>query len=155
MTSAGRPLADRLEVGVPQLARVGARIASALPEPLRRRVLQSAFDRARDAFNRGDFEVVFALFADDVEYGPPPPLAGDEMIHGRPAVEEFWQGVFARYEANSIENLALEETSPGRFVRRARLRHRARGTGEQLDYVVVQTTTLDGGRVVRQVNALG
>lgn len=33
-----------------------------LPAPLRRRALNAAFDRARDAFNRGDFEIVFALF---------------------------------------------------------------------------------------------
>lgn len=154
MTSPDRPLADRLELGAPRLATLGARAVGVLPEPLRRRVLQSAFDRARDAFNRGDLDVVFALFADDVEYGPPPPLAGGAPLHGLAAVREFWRDVFARYEANSIENLSLEESSPGRFVRRARLQHRARDPGEDLDYVVLQTTELDAGRVVRQINVL-
>lgn len=154
MTVHDRPLADRLEVGAPRLATLGARTVGALPEPLRRRILQAAFDRARDAFNRGDFDVVFALFADDVEYVPPPPLSPDTPLRGRAAVLEFWRDVFARYDDNTIENLSLEETSRGHVVRRARLRHRSHDTSETLDYVVVQTTELDAGRVVRQVNVL-
>ena len=154
MTIDDRPLADRLEVGAPWLATLGARAVGALPEPLRRRILQAAFDRARDAFNRGDLEVVFALFADDVEYAPPPPLTDRDPLRGRAAVLDFWRDVFARYDDNTIENLSLEETSRGQFVRRARLQHRSRDTGETLDYVIVQTTELDAGRVVRQVNVL-
>jgi hypothetical protein len=69
-------------------------------------------------------------------------------------VLEFWRDVFARYDDNTIENLSLEETSRGHVVRRARLRHRSHDTSETLDYVVVQTTELDAGRVVRQVNVL-
>ena len=125
-----------------------------MPEPLRHRILRAAFDRARDAFNRGDLEVVFALFADDVEYGPPPPLHEGGHLLGRAAVLDFWRGVLARYEDSTIENLSLEESSRGSFVRRARLHHRSRATGETLDYVIVQTTELDAGWVVRQVNAL-
>jgi hypothetical protein len=45
-----------------------------LPDSLRRRFLGAAFDRARDAFNRGDLEALFALFHRDVEYVPPPAL---------------------------------------------------------------------------------
>ncbi len=125
-----------------------------LPGFLRQRILQSAFDRARDAFNRGDLEVVFALFAPDVQYGPPPPLHEDEPIQGRAAVLDFWRGVLARYDESTIENLSVEEAAPGHIVRRARLRHRSGTTGESLDYVVLQTTELEGGRVVRQVNVL-
>ena len=147
-----RPLADRLELGAPRLAALGAQAVGRLPGPLRRRILQSAFDRARDAFNRGDLEVVFALFAPDVQYGPPPPLHDDEPLQGRAAVLDFWRGVLARYDESAIENLSVEEAAPGRIVRRARLRHRSGTTGESLDYVVLQTTELEGGRVVRQVN---
>jgi hypothetical protein len=154
VTAHDRPLADRLEVGAPWLATLGARAVGVLPEPLRRRVLQSAFDRARDAFNRGDLDVVFALFDDDVEYAPPPPLADGPPLRGRPAVFQFWRDAFARYDDTTIENLSLEETSRGRFVRRARLQHRSRDTSETLDYVIVQTTDVHGGRVVRQVNVL-
>lgn len=150
---ADRPLPDRLEVAAPWLAALGTRTIGLLPESLRRRILQSAFDRARDAFNRGDLEVVFALFAEDVEYGPPPPLAGGR-IHGRDAVLSFWREVFERYEENTIENLSIAESAPGRFVRRARLRHRPRDGGDELDYAIVQTTELRAGRVVRQVNVL-
>lgn len=150
-----RPLADRLEVGAPSLATLGVRAVGALPEQLRRRILQAAFDRARDAFNRGDLDVVFALFADDVEYAPPPPLTDGGPLKGRAAVLGFWRDVFGHYDNNTIENLSLEETSRGHFVRRARLQHRLRDTGETLDYVIVQTTELDAGRVVRQVNVLG
>jgi hypothetical protein len=149
-----RPLADRLEVMMPRLAALGARVVGHLPGSLRRRILQSAFDRARDAFNRGDLEVVFALFASDVKYGPPPPLYEDGLLGGRAAVVDFWRGVLARYDDSTIENLSLAEASPERIVRRARLRHRSRASGEELDYVIVQSTDLRGGHVVRQINLL-
>ena len=58
-----RPLADRLELAAPGLAALAARLLARLPEPARRRALEGAFDRARDAFNRGDLEAVFALFS--------------------------------------------------------------------------------------------
>ena len=154
MTVHDRSLADRLEVGAPWLATLGARTVGALPEPLRRRILQAAFDRARDAFNRGDLDVVFAMFADDVDYAPPPPLSHDPSLRGRTAVLEFWRDVFARYDDNTIENVSLEETSRGHVVRRARLQHRRYDTSETLDYVIAQTTELRSGRVVRQVNVL-
>ncbi|MGO9761817.1 MAG: nuclear transport factor 2 family protein [Solirubrobacteraceae bacterium] len=154
MVDQQRPLADRLEVRAPRLAARGAQAVGRLPGSLRRRILQSAFDRARDAFNRGDMEVVFALFAPDVEYGPPPPLYHGDLLLGRAAVFEFWRGVLDRFDENTIENLSLAEAAPGRVVRRARLSHRASTTGEALDYVIVQSTELRGGRVVRQVNVL-
>jgi ketosteroid isomerase-like protein len=154
MADRRRPLADRLELAWPRLAALGARAVGRLPGPLRRRILQAAFDRARDAFNRGDLEVVFALFASDVEYGPPPPLREEELLQGRTAVLDFWRGVLARYDESAIENLSVEEAAAGHIVRRARLLHRSSTTGEALDYVIVQTTELEGGRVVRQVNVL-
>jgi len=154
MMDTQRPLADHLEVRAPRFAALGAQVVGHLPGSFRRRILQSAFDRARDAFNRGDLEVVFALFASDVEYGPPPPLYEDGLLRGRAAVLDFWRGVLDRYEDSTIENVSLEEASPGRIVRRARLRHRSRAPGQALDYVIVQTTDLKGGHVVRQVNVL-
>ncbi|MGD0456084.1 MAG: nuclear transport factor 2 family protein [Solirubrobacteraceae bacterium] len=154
MVDQRRGLADRLEVGAPRVAAHGAQAVGRLPASLRRRILQSAFDRARDAFNRGDMEVVFALFSPDVEYGPPPPLHGGAPLRGRAAVLDFWRGVLARYDESTIENLSLEEASPGRIVRQARLRHRSSATGETLDYVIVQTTELQRGRVIRQINVL-
>ena len=150
-----RPLADRIEVGAPGLAALAARAVGRLPGVIRRRALEGAFDRAGDAFNRGDLEAVFALFAPDVEYGPPPPLHDGGPLCGRAAVLDFWRGVQARYDDSSIENLSIEEARPGRIVRRARLHHRLRTTGEDLDYVITQTTELHRGRVVRQVNVLG
>jgi SnoaL-like domain len=153
MADASRPLADRLETGAPRVAALLARAAGHAPGPVRRRILAAAFDRARDAFNRCDLEVVFALFDADVEYVPPPPLREGGPLRGRAAVCEFWRGVLDRYEENAIENLGLDEAGPGRFVRRARLFHRTRA-GEALSYTIVQTTELEGGRVVRQVNRL-
>jgi ketosteroid isomerase-like protein len=152
-SASGRPLADRIEVGAPALAALAARALARLPAPLRRRALAAAFDRARDAFNRGDLAAVFALFDDDVEYGPPPPLHDGPNLRGRAAVFAFWREVGERYES-SIENLGLEEEAPGRFVRRARLEHRPRAGGEPLRYEIVQTTELRTGRVIRQVNVL-
>lgn len=147
-----RPLADRFEVAAPGVAALAVRAIGRMPGPVRRRALQSAFDRARDAFNRGDFDAVFALFASDVEYGPPPPLHSGR-IRGRAAIDRFWRNVAARYDSK-IENLSLEEAEPQRFVRRARLRHIPEDGDEPLSYVIVQTTTLAGGRVVRQINEL-
>jgi predicted Zn-dependent protease with MMP-like domain/ketosteroid isomerase-like protein len=154
MTAARRPLADRVEVAAPGAAAFAARALGHMPAPVRRRALLAAFDRARDAFNRGDLEAVFALFAADVEYVPPPPLYQGEPLRGRAAVLEFWRDVFARYESSAIENLSLEEAAPGRFVRRARLVHRPGQGGNALAYSIVQTTELAAGRVVRQLNAL-
>lgn len=145
-----RPLADELEVRAPGVAAALARVAGHLPGSIRRVVLLAAFDRARDAFNRGDLQALFALFAQDVQYVPPPPLHGGDPLVGRTALVEFWRGALANYEQSTIENLSLEEASPGRFVRRARLRHSRASL--QLEYVIVQTTELRRGRVVRQVN---
>jgi ketosteroid isomerase-like protein len=153
MTPARRPLADRVEVRAPRAAALAARALGRMPGPIRRRALAAAFDRARDAFNRGDLEAVFALFAIDVEYVPPPPLYEGEPLRGRAAVLGFWRDVSARYESSAIENLSLEEAAPRRFVRRARLFHRP-ADGDALVYSIVQTTELAGGRVARQVNAL-
>jgi ketosteroid isomerase-like protein len=149
-----RPVADSVEVRAPALAALAVIVVGRLPVSARRRVLRGAFERARDAFNRGDLEAVFGLFAEDVEYGPPPPLHSGDVLRGRAAVFDFWRAVFDRYDENTIENLSLDETAPGSFVRRARLRHRTSATGASLDYVVVQTTYLRGGRVVRQINVL-
>jgi hypothetical protein len=153
MPQGRRPLADRIEVAAPRLAALGAQTLGHLPAPIRDRLLRVGFDRAQDAFNRGDLEVVFALFDPEVEYGPPPPLHGGERLHGRAAVLDFWRGISARYD-NSIENLSLEEVAPGRVVRRARLAHRSKASGERFSYVIRQTTELIGGRVVLQLNVL-
>lgn len=153
MRAQRRPLADRLEVGAPWMASLAARALGRMPGPIRRRALGAAFDRARDAFNRGDLEVVFALFDAGVEYVPPPPLHGGAPLCGRAAVFDFWRDVLDRYEVSTIENLALDEAAPGRFVRRARLYHRS-SEGSELSYSIVQTTELTAGRVSRQVNRL-
>lgn len=152
--ASNRPLADRLEIGAPWLAALLARGVGRLPKSARSRILEAAFDRARDAFNRGDVEAVFALFDADVEYGPPPPLHDGGPLRGRTAVFAFWQELRERYDESTIENLSVLEAAPGRVVRRARLRHRSSASGEELVYVIVQTTELEGGRVVRQVNVL-
>jgi SnoaL-like domain len=145
-----RPLMDSIEVRAPRLAASAVRLLVHLPAPLRRRVLADAFARAEDAFNRGDFEAVFAVFADDVEYVPPPALYTGAPIKGRAAVLLFWQEILQRFEDSTIANLSVEETTPERFVRTARLTHR--GHERSLDYVIRQTTELRAGRVARQVN---
>ena len=154
MSAARRPPADRVEVRLPGLAALGARGLARLPARVRRRALAAAFARAQDAFNRGDLEAVFALFAANVEYAPPPPLHDGAPLRGRPAVFAFWRDVLARYDESTIENVSLEEATRGKIVRRARLRHRSTATGETLSYAIVQTTELSCGRVVRQLNAL-
>jgi len=145
-----RPPMDAAEVRAPALAALAVRLLAHVPAAARRRVLADAFDRAERAFNRGDLEAVFALFAEDVEYVPPPALHEGRPIIGRAAVERFWQEALARFEHSTITNLSIEETSPGRFVRTARLSHE--GPGGPLRYVIRQTTELRAGRVVRQVN---
>ncbi len=146
---ATRPFVDRVEVTAPFLASVVARSVARLPAPVRQRVVADAFARAEAAFNRGDFEAIFALFADDVHYIPPPAL-GEQPINGRAAVLAFWQTVTARFDASLIENLSVEEVGQRRFVRTARITHRT--DGDELSYVIRQVTELHGGRVVSQVN---
>jgi hypothetical protein len=143
---AGRPFVDRVEVAAPSLAAIAASSVGRLPVPIRQRVPADAFARAEAAFNRGDFE---AIFADDVHYVPPPPL-GEQPISGRTAVLAFWKAVAARFERSTIENLSVEEVEQHRFVRTARITHRA--NGEELSYVIRQVTELRGGRVVSQIN---
>lgn len=79
MSKLRRPLADSVEVRAPGLAALAVMAVTRLPAPMRGRVLRGAFDRARDAFNRGDLEAVFGLFAKDVEYGPPPPCIPETL----------------------------------------------------------------------------
>jgi ketosteroid isomerase-like protein len=147
-----RPIADRLELASPALTRTMTRGILGLPGPLRRSALASAFERAQDAFNRGDLEAVFAAFSAEIEYLPPPPLPGAGPIVGRDHVLRYWLGIFERFDENRIENLGVVETGRGTVRRTARLRH-ARA-GERLDYEILQTTEFSGGEVVRQVNEL-
>ena len=145
-----RPLLDAIEVRAPGAAALANMLLLRMPSPLRRRFLTGAFTRAEKAFNRGDFEAIVALWADDVEYVPPPALHTGQPIVGRAAVQQFWQDVPRRYERSRITNLSLEETSRNRFVRTAQLSHD--GPAGTIEYVIRQTTDLRHGRVVRQVN---
>lgn len=145
-----RPLMDSVEIRAPWLAAVAVRLAVRMPPSFRRRMLRDAFGRAERAFNRGDLAAVFALFAEDVEYIPPPPLHAGPPIVGRAAVEQFWQEVLARFQQSTITNLSIDELTHDRFVRTARLSHR--GRDGSLEYRIRQTTELTGGRVRRQVN---
>jgi EmrB/QacA subfamily drug resistance transporter len=144
-----RPVMDTLEVRWPGLAAHAAGLLLRMPGPLRRRGLASAFDRAQAAFNRGDFQSVLALFADDVDYTPPPPLSRTP-IRGRTEVLRFWQAMPGRYQRSTITNLSVEQASPRRFVRTARLSHS--GPDSTLEYVIRQTAQIRRGRVVQQVN---
>ena len=147
-----RPAADSFEVRFPNFAAVLVRGLARAPRAVRRRVLTDAFGRAERAFNRGDLDAVFALFADDVEYVPPPPLYDGPPIAGREAVRRFWNDTGTRFDESRIINLEVEETAPARFVRTAQLVHR--GPQEELKYRIRQTTELRNGRVIRQVNEL-
>ena len=127
-----------------------ARLLGKAPAPVRRRALRAAFARAEAAFNRGDFDALFAMFADDVEYVPPPALS-EEKIRGKPDLLRFWHDVLRRYPVGELTNLDLEEAAPARFTRTIRLVHCSR-EGQRLRYDLRQTTELERGRVVRQVN---
>jgi len=141
---------DMIEVRAPAAAAVAVRVLLRMPSPVRRRVLVDAFTRAQNAFNRGDFEAICALWADDVEYVPPPVLHRGEPILGRAAVLQFWQYVLNRYEQNRIANISIEAVGTARFIRTAQLTHERQG--ETLHYEIRQTTELRHGRVTRQIN---
>jgi ketosteroid isomerase-like protein len=145
-----RTAIEALEIRAPALAAGLARLVGRLPGPVRRRVLAGAFERARHAFDRGDLEALFALFDDDVDYVPPPPLEA-RPIRGRADVCAFWRATLDRWPQSTITNLSLVEAAPNRFVREASIEHRD-GDGNALTYEIRQTTTLRAGRVVRQVN---
>ena len=152
VSNSNRSAVERLEVRAPALAAIIVQLLGLLPAALRRKALDGAFSRAAAAFNRGDLEALFALFAEDVEYIPPPALRPPDSVVGCQAVIRFWRGVLQRYPQSSITNLSLTESEPNRFVRTARLVHRA-GPDEELSYEIRQTTELRGGRVIRQVNS--
>ena len=146
-----RSAAERLEIAAPGVAATAVRLLGVLPAVLRRRATEAALERAAAAFNRGDFDALFALFADDVEYVPPPALRPPVRLTGRQAVIAFWRDVLERYPQSTITNLALVEVERNRFTRTARLVHRA-APDDELSYEIHQTTELRAGRVVRQVN---
>jgi len=146
----GRTATEKIELRLPGVAALGVRLLGKAPGPVRRRALRRAFARAEAAFNRGDFDALFALFADDVEYVPPPALS-EEPIQGKPDLLRFWNDVLRRYPEGEITNLDLEEAEPNRFTRTLRVIHRARDE-QRLRYDLRQTTELERGRVVRQVN---
>jgi ketosteroid isomerase-like protein len=151
---AARPIPDRIERATPSLlSRAGAIALLRLPGPVRVRMIKVGFGRAQKAFNRGDLEVVFAAFADDVEYMPPPLLPECRPLRGKEAVIEYWREVFDHFEVNRIENLELWEPAPGIYMRRATLFHGARN-GEFLRYEIEQRTEFRHGQVVRQENRI-
>jgi ketosteroid isomerase-like protein len=137
------------------MRRLLLRAVVALPGPLRRKVLTSAFRHAEDAFNRGDLDAVFASFAADVDYVPPSRLPGAAPIRGKAAVLAFWEAIAARYES-TIETSELREAGRGRMLRLASLRHADRGGGDALalEYEIEQVTEISGGEVVRQHNTV-
>jgi SnoaL-like domain len=145
----GRPFADRVEIAAPSLAAIAARAAGYLPEPVRRRVLAGALARAEAAFDRGDYEAVFALFDDEAEYVPPPALSQTPII-GRAAILRFWRAIGARFTASTIENVSLDEMAPEGFTRTLRLTHQT--NGDEITYLIRQVTDLRRGQVVSQVN---
>jgi SnoaL-like domain len=145
-----RPVMDAFEVRYPRVGAGVLRVLLRMPPALRRRVFTSAFARAEAAFNRGDFEAVTALWADDVVYVPPPALHAGPPIIGHSNVLAFWNEVSRRYDRSRIANLSIEALDRKSFVRTARLSHQ--GPGETLEYVIRQTTYVDRGRVIRQVN---
>jgi hypothetical protein len=95
-------------------------------------------------------QAVFALFADDVEYVPPPALYSGAPIVGRANVLAFWNDVLTRYERSRITNLSVEALGHTSFVRTAK--HSHYGREATLEYGIRQTTDVRRGRVVRQVN---
>jgi ketosteroid isomerase-like protein len=147
-----RPWQDRLEIRAPGVVAFVLRLMLQLPASLRSRVLTDAFARAERAFNRGDFAAVFALFTDDAEYVPPPALHSGPPIIGRLAAQQFWGEVLRRFERSTITNLSLEEATPSRFIRIARLTHD--GQAGHVEYTIRQVTEVSAGRVTRQVNAV-
>jgi ketosteroid isomerase-like protein len=154
LLAVNRPLADSLELANPTLTRTLTRGILALPRPIRRPILTAAFTRAQDAFNRRDLEVVFAAFAPEVEYVPPPPLPDARPLRGREEVLRYWEGIFERFNENRIENLKLVESSRGTVQRTARLRHASTRTSERLEYEILQTTVFGSGAITRQTNEL-
>lgn len=145
-----RPLVDQIEVHAPNLVAFINRMALRLPAPLRRRLAVDAFDRAEAAFNRGDFELICALFTANAEYVPPPALHSGKPIIGGAAMLQFWNDVLARYPNSTITNLSLQQATARQFVRTARLSHE--GPTGQLSYTIRQTTELLHGRIIRQIN---
>jgi SnoaL-like domain len=144
-----RPVADRIEIAAPSLAAIAARLAGHLPVPLRRRVLVSVLARAAAAFNRCDYDAVFALLADSAHYVPPPALS-QVPITGRNAILDFWRATNVRFATSTVTNVSLDETLPEPFTRTLRITHRA--DGEEFSYLIRQVTDLPQGRVVSQVN---
>ncbi|HEV8610176.1 MAG TPA: DUF4440 domain-containing protein [Thermoanaerobaculia bacterium] len=64
-----------------------------------------------DAFNRGDFSAIKALYAEDAALFPP----GSAPVRGRPSIEAFWKGT-RNLGIRSIERNVIDSESIGNLA---------------------------------------
>jgi ketosteroid isomerase-like protein len=102
--------------------------------------------RGFDAYNRGDFETVFELLADDVVAVVSPRLPNEGTHHGHEGVREMLRGWEEAWEWLRIEPDALVEEGEWVIVP-ARLFGRGRGSGVDVDRELAYMLRVRGDRV--------
>nr|BAL57382.1 steroid delta-isomerase [uncultured Acetothermia bacterium]BAL58898.1 steroid delta-isomerase [Candidatus Acetothermum autotrophicum] len=81
----------------------------ATPETVRHAIENAAANFA-EAFNQGDATAVAAFYWEDAQVLPP----NAEMVSGRPAIQEFWQGFIETtvWRELTLEPLKVEHEGP-------------------------------------------
>ena len=86
--------------------------------------IRSAYEAWNEAFNRGDAGAVASLYTEDAKLLPPT----HDVIEGRRAIEEFWNGLFkAGVTGHGLELIAAQGDERGAV---GAARWSARGKGD-------------------------
>lgn len=149
-----RPLIDRFALRHRGVARAFTSLVLVAPGPVRWRVLKAAFDNATHRFNRHDVDSMLSGWADEVQYQPPPPLAGSTCLTTRVAAADFWRRTFELFPECWMEDLDVRQTGFRTVRRESRVHHVEAETGRVEDYVIAQTAEIRGGLVVRMFDEL-
>jgi ketosteroid isomerase-like protein len=96
-----------------------------MPEELTTPDLVEGSRRLNEAFNRGDFDAVLAMYTPDAVWDGSP--MDGEVVEGRDAIRDFWKDWLAAYE--EWEQVAEELRDLGNGVGFGVLRQRARPAG--------------------------
>jgi ketosteroid isomerase-like protein len=150
----GRRLEERLALRFP---RAFAFIAGAVwGLPRRSRLRQAFFRRAAisgwEAFNRGDLEVAFALYDEDVETTVDPRLAsvGLGNTRGREARVALQRGVLAEFREFRFLSDQLIDLGAARLAMVGHMKGSGLQSGAAFDADWAVILTISAGRVIRE-----
>ncbi len=107
-----------------------------------------------DAWNRADMDAFADLYAPDAEMTPPASWVETAVLLGRPAIRQFFEGLREPWEGLDEAVLAEVFRAGDVVVSRMDWRVRGRASGIDTHLEVTNVSTIEGGKIVRQVHYL-